>query len=163
MYKVRKINFGWYKRRHGILLENLPPSKQKLLNDNLHMKWLDADTQAFEVIFKVDDMNDHERSLHKIYWNPYLEEFTEYKDVEKASGLVDWTCAICKVHIKARWDHTKVENFVCKNCGEVHHSKNTAIDQRIVESANAFMNHCKDLFKGEQREFMSYTKKSLKF
>ena len=48
MYKVRKINFGWYKRRYGILLENLPPLKQKLLLDNQHMKWLDSDTQAFE-------------------------------------------------------------------------------------------------------------------
>ena len=62
MYKVRKINFGWYKRRHGILLENLPPLKQKLLLENNYMKWLDSDTQVFEVIFKVEDMNEHEKN-----------------------------------------------------------------------------------------------------
>ena len=70
MYKVRKINFGWYKRRHGILLENLPPLKQKLLLDNDYLKWLDSDTQAFEVIFKVEDMNEHEKNPNKIVWNP---------------------------------------------------------------------------------------------
>ena len=83
MYKVRKINFGWYKRRHGILLENLPPLKQKLLLENNHMKWLDSDTQAFEVIFKVEDMNEHEKNPNKIVWNPFRETLTTLKEVEE--------------------------------------------------------------------------------
>ena len=88
MYKVRKINFGWYKRRHGILLENLPPLKQKLLLDNLHMKWLDSDTQAFEVIFKVEDMNGHEKNVNKAIWNPFQETFTTLKELEKSADVV---------------------------------------------------------------------------
>ena len=92
MYKVRKINFGWYKRRYGILLENLPPLKQKLLLNNRHMKWLDSDTQAFEVIFKVEDMNDHEKNVNKVIWNPFRETFTTLKQIEKDADLVEWNC-----------------------------------------------------------------------
>ena len=113
MYKVRKINFGWYKRRYGILLENLPPLKQKLLLDNQHMKWLDSDTQAFEVIFKVEDMNGHEKNVNKAIWNPFRETFTTLKELEKDADLIDWNCGICKVPIKSRMDSKKVENFVC--------------------------------------------------
>ena len=58
MYKIRKINFGWYKRRHGILLENLPPSKQQLILDNDYFRYLNKDTQALEVIFKIEDLNE---------------------------------------------------------------------------------------------------------
>ena len=90
MYKVRKINFGWYKRRHGILLENLPPLKQKLLLENNHMKWLDSDVDAFEIIFKVEDMNEHEKNPNRILWNPFRETFTNIKELEKDSDVIDW-------------------------------------------------------------------------
>lgn len=162
MYKVRAINFGWYRRKHGILLENLPQLKQKLILDSGHMKWLNADVHAVEVIFKIEDQNDHERLLHKIYWNPYIEDFTELKEVEKSADLIDWHCAICNTDIKSRWDYTKVENLVCVKCSEAHNSKNKVVDHRIIESSVKFTKHCKKLLKTEQREFMSYTKKSLK-
>ena len=71
MYKIRKINFGWYKRRHGILLENLPPSKQQLILDNDYFRYLNEDVQALEVIFKVEDLNEHEKGLKKLFWNAF--------------------------------------------------------------------------------------------
>jgi len=162
MYKVRAINFGWYRRRHGILLENLPPSKQKLILDHDHMKWLDSDVQAFEVIFKIEDQNDHERITRKVFWNPFQETFTSIKDVEKDSGLVDWNCAICDNPIKSRMTYKKAENFVCSNCQEAHNSKNRVIDQRIIDSSNKFMKQCKKMLKKEQREFLNYAKKTSK-
>jgi hypothetical protein len=162
MYKVRKINFGWYKRRHGILLENLPPLKQKLLLENNHMKWLDSDTQAFEVIFKVEDMNEHEKNPNRILWNPFRETFTNIKELEKDSDIVDWNCAVCKVDIKSRMDSKKVENFVCKKCSEAHNSRNKRVDKRIIDSSVRFLKHCKSLLKGEQREFMTYVRRSSK-
>ncbi len=162
MYKVRKINFGWYKRRHGILLENLPPLKQKLLLENNHMKWLDSDTQAFEVIFKVEDMNEHEKNPNRILWNPFRETFTNIKELEKDSDLVDWNCGICKTEIKSRMDSRKVENFVCNKCSESHNSSNKRVDQRIIDSSIKFTQHCKSLLKGEQREFMTYVRRSSK-
>ena len=162
MYKVRKINFGWYKRRHGILLENLPPLKQKLLLENNHMKWLDSDTQAFEVIFKVEDMNEHEKNPNRILWNPFRETFTNIKELEKDSDIVDWNCAVCKVEIKSRMDSKKVENFVCKKCSEAHNSRNKRVDKRIIDSSVRFLKHCKSLLKGEQREFMTYVRRSSK-
>jgi hypothetical protein len=162
MYKVRKINFGWYKRRHGILLENLPPLKQKLLLENNHMKWLDSDTQVFEVIFKVEDMNEHEKNPNRILWNPFRETFTNIKELEKDSDIVDWNCAVCKVDIKSRMDSKKVENFVCKKCSEAHNSRNKRVDKRIIDSSVRFLKHCKSLLKGEQREFMTYVRRSSK-
>nr|QPI16511.1 MAG: hypothetical protein NIOZUU157_00413 [Virus NIOZ-UU157] len=162
MYKVRKINFGWYKRRYGILLENLPPLKQKLLLNNRHMKWLDSDTQAFEVIFKVEDMNDHEKNVNKAIWNPFRETFTTLKELEKDADLISWNCGICKVPIKSRMDSKKVENFVCSKCSKAHNSRNRSVDGRIIDTSIRFTKHCKHLLKKEQREFMTYAKRSSK-
>jgi len=162
MYKVRKINFGWYKRRHGILLENLPPLKQRFMIENDYLKWLDADTQVFEVIFKIEDMNDHEKNPNKILWNPFRETFTTIKEVESDSNVVDWTCAICDAEIKSRMDSKKIENFVCKPCSEAHNSRNKRVDQRIIDSSVKFTKHCKSLLKGEQREFITHVKRSFK-
>jgi len=162
MYKVRRINFGWYKRRHGILLENLPPLKQKLLLENNHMKWLDSDVDAFEIIFKVEDMNEHEKNPNRILWNPFRETFTNIKELEKDSDLVDWNCGICKAEIKSRMDSKKVENFVCNKCSDAHNSRNKRVDQRVIDSSIKFTKHCKSLLKGEQREFLTYIRRSSK-
>jgi len=162
MYKVRKINFGCYKRRHGILLENLPPLKQRFMIENNYLKWLDSDTQAFEIIFKVEDMNEHEKNPNRILWNPFRETFTNIKELEKDSDVVDWNCGICKVEIKSRMDSRKVENFVCNKCSDAHNSRNKRVDQRIIDSSIKFTQHCKSLLKGEQREFMTYVRRSSK-
>ncbi len=158
MYRVRKINFGWYKRRHGILLENLPPSKQRLLLENHFMKWLDSDPQTFEIIFKIEDMHEHEKNPNKILWNPFRETFTTIKEVEADSNLIDWNCSICSSPIKTRMDSKKIENFVCKKCSEAHNSRNKKVDQRIIDSSIKFTKHCKSLLKSEQREFLSYVR-----
>lgn len=162
MYRVRKINFGWYRRKHGILLENLPPLKQRLLLENHFMKWLNSDPQTFEIIFKIEDQNDHEKNPNKILWNPFRETFTTIKEVEADSNLISWQCGICSVAIKARMDSKKVENFVCKKCGEAHNSQNKKVDQRIIDSAINFTKHCKSLLKDEQREFLTHVRRSIK-
>ena len=162
MYKIRKINFGWYRRRHGILLENLPPSKQQLILDNHFFKFLNNDTQALEVIFKVEDLNDHEKSLKKLYWNPFRSTFNTLKEIGEDMGYLEWSCAICKTDIKAKMSYKKVENLVCTKCQKVHHSKNQVIDQRIIASSTKFLKACKMLFKGEQKEFLTYVKRSTK-
>ena len=159
MYRVRKINFGWYKRRYGILLENL---KQKLLLNNRHMKWLDSDIQAFEIIFKVEDMNDHEKNVNKAIWNPFRETFTTLKEIEKDADLIPWNCGICKASIKSRMDSKKVENFVCSKCSKAHNSHNRSVDNRIIITSIKFTKHCKHLLRKEQREFMTYAKRSSK-
>lgn len=162
MYKVRKINFGWYHRKHGILLENLPEGKRNLLLENDFMKFLDSDPQTFEVIFRLEDQYDQTRKDKKTYWNPYREDFTTFKQIEKDADLIDWTCAICGVDIKCRVGYKKVENFVCGECGEVHNSKNKTVDHRIIDSSQQFTKHCKKLFKKEQREFFTHIRRDLK-
>ena len=162
MYKVRKINFGWYRRRHGILLENLPPSKQKFLLDNDYLKWLDPDPQTYEIIFKIIDMKDSEKSGNKPIWNPFKETFTTLKELELDSNIVDWLCGICSTGIKSRMDSKKVENFVCQKCQKSHNSTNKVVDSRIIDSSIKFNKHCKKLLKKEQTEFLSYIRKSSK-
>jgi len=162
MYKIRKINFGWYRRRHGILLENLPPSKQRFMVENDYLKWLDPDPQTYEIIFKVEDMNDHEKNPNKILWNPFRETFTTIKEVEADSNVIGWNCAICSTEIKARMDSKKIENFVCSKCSEAHNSRNKRVDQRVIDSSVNFTKHCKSLLKGEQREFITHIRRSFK-
>ena len=162
MYKIRKINFGWYKRRHGILLENLPPSKQQLILDNDYFRYLNEDVQALEVIFKVEDLNEHEKGLKKLFWNAFKSTFTTLKEIGQDMGYIDWNCAICNTDIKSKMAYKKVENLVCKKCQEVHNSKNSTIDQRIIDSSIKFLKKCKRVFKGEQREFLTYIKRSTK-
>ena len=77
-------------------------------------------------------------------------------------GFIDWECAICKVDIKSKMSYKKVENLVCKKCKKVHNSKNQVIDQRIIDSSVKFLKACKKLVKGEQREFLTYVKRSTK-
>lgn len=161
MYKVKKRNFGWYHRRHGILLENLPIEKRELMYEHNFLKFMESDPQTFEVIFRVEDQNRHHRKHKKTYWNPYKETFTQLRQVEKDSNLMDWTCAICDSDIKCRIDHKKMENFVCDECSEVHNSSNKTVDHRIIESSNKFTNHCKKLFKKEQREFFTHIRRDL--
>lgn len=158
MYRVRKINFGWFRRKHGILLENLPPLKQKFMIDNSYLKWLNADTQAFEIVFKIEDMHDHEKNVNKILWNPYTETFSTLKEIESDSNIIDWNCAICKVDIKTRMGSTKIEDFVCSDCSNSHNSTNTKIDKRILKSSILFMDHCKSILKKEQKDFIKTIK-----
>ena len=98
----------------------------------------------------------------KIYWNPYTERCSTLKEIHSDSNLVDWNCAICKEEIKCRMDSKKVENFVCDECQVAHNSSNKTVDSRIIQSSVDFNHHCKKDLKGEQREFIKYTRKSLK-
>ena len=126
------------------------------------MKWLDSDPQTFEVIFKIEDMHEHEKNPNKILWNPFRETFTTIKEVEEDSNIIDWVCAICNAPIKTRMDSKKVENFVCKTCVESHNSHNKRVDQRIIDLSVRFTKHCKTLLKDEQKEFISHVYKSSK-
>jgi len=126
------------------------------------MKWLDSDIQAFEIIFKVEDMNDHEKNVNKAMWNPFRETFTTLREIEKDADLVAWNCGICKTSIKSRMDSKKVENFVCSKCSKAHNSHNRSVDNRIINTSIKFTKHCKHLLKKEQREFMTYAKRSSK-
>jgi hypothetical protein len=126
------------------------------------MKWLGSDVQAFEIIFKVEDMNDHEKNVNKVIWNPFRETFTTLKAIEKDADLIDWHCAICKTSIKSRMDSKKVENFVCSKCSKAHSSQNRSVDGRIINTSIEFTKHCKHLLKKEQSEFMTYARRSSK-
>ena len=161
-YRIRNVNYGWCKRKHDILLQTLPPAKKDLLHRHKFFRWIKGDVQAFEVIFRIDDMEMHERIEGKFLWNPYEEKFSTLKELINDSNLVEWNCAICKDDIKSRMDSKKIENFVCTECSHSHNSSNKVVDSRIIQSSIDFNHHCKKSLKGEQKEFIKYTKRSLK-
>jgi len=161
-YKVRNVNYGWCIRKHDILLSNLPPSKEKLLRNTKFFRWMKGNAAAVEVIFKIEDMCNHEKNLKRFLWNPYVETFTTLKDLESDCNLVEWDCAICKNEIKSRMDSKKLENFVCSKCKESHNSSNKVVDSRIIHSSQKFNTHCKTLLTNEQKELLKYDKKSSK-
>lgn len=163
LYDVQSINFGWFNRRFGILLENLPPLKQRLIKENHYVRYLERDPQAVEIVFIIEDNLDYAKAHEKTYWNPYTDSFSNYRQLLKDSSLVDWQCAICDADIQCRTDSAgKVENFVCSDCAEAHNSSNRVVDRRIISSSRKLTSHVKKLLKQEQREFISYTKKSAK-
>jgi hypothetical protein len=163
LYDVQAINFGWFRRKHGILLENLPREKQKLLKENGFMKFIKPDPQTYEIIFMVEDMNNWTKVREKSYWNPYTDDFSTLREMESDAGLVDWKCAVCKSDIKCRVDSpNKVENFVCIKCTEAHNSKNKIVDRRIIDSSRNLTKHIKILLTKEQKEFIKYANKSSK-
>lgn len=161
-YRIRNINFGWWKRKHEILLQTLPPNKQELLHRYNFFRWMKGDVQAFEVVFRVHDAEMDKRINTKVLWNPYIENFSTLKELHKDSNLVDWNCAICKEDIMCRMDSKKVENFVCSECAQSHNSSNKVVDSRIIQSSVDFNHFCKKGLKKEQKEFIKYTKKSIK-
>ena len=161
-YRIRNVNYGWCKRKHDILLQTLPQSKQDLLHRYKFFRWMKGDVQAFEVVFRIDDLETHDRIYKKVFWNPYKKTFTTHKELVSDSNLIDWNCAICKEEIYSRMDSKKIENFVCEECSHSHNSTNKVVDSRIIQSAIDFNHHCKKSLKKEQREFINYTKKSLK-
>ena len=163
LYDVQAINFGWFSRKHGILLENLPLSKQRLLLKQGFMKWLKADPQTYEIIFIIEDQLDWAKAPAKSYWNPYTDEFSTLKQLERDSVLIDWHCAICQVPIVCRSDSPKTpENFVCSTCERSHNSSNKTVDRRIIDSSHQLAAHVKTLLKREQGEFIRYVKRSSK-
>lgn len=161
MYKVKRMWFGWFHRAHGILLENLPYTKRKMLIENRYFKWFPPDTQFYEIIFKIEDNINIVKSRYKTYWNPYIEDFTTMKQLIKDSDLVDWNCAICNDDIKSRMGEKRVENYVCSDCSVSHNSKNELVDKRIITASVEFTKHCKKYLIKKQRSFLKYIKKSV--
>lgn len=161
-YRVKAINFGWYRRKHNILLENLPPAKQKLLLENRYFRWMAGDAQLFELIFRVEDMQDLAKTRDQPVWNPYRDEFTGLRQFLEDSKWIDWQCAICAIPIKADTTDFSVANFVCGECGEVHHKGNKTIDQRIVEASKRFTQHYRETLQGDQADHKRYAKRQAK-
>jgi len=158
-YHIESCNSGQKTRKHRILLENLPPAKQKLLLENGYFKWMSGDPQLFEIIFATEDAHDFNKNVDPVRWNPYREEFTELSLLQADSRLVDWQCAICRTPIRADSEDLSMSNFVCDECGEAHNRSNRVVDSRIVQSSKDFTKHCRLQLKYDQQRYYYYTEK----
>lgn len=149
---------GPYKRKFGILLENLKPYQQKILFDNPLIKESSEDDQFMQILFRLADMDISKKTERKIYYNPYKDIISDYKQIESDSRYIDWNCAICKASIKSKMSEFDIDNFLCKDCHDSHgsHNKVTTVDVRIVESSFKFRKHCRKNLLKEQRSYMNY-------
>jgi hypothetical protein len=156
---IRKL--GPFKRKHGIFLDNLKPYQQKILFDNPLIKDSADDDQFMLILFRLADMDISKKTDRKIYYNPYKDIVTDYKQIETDSKYIDWNCAICKADIKSVISEFNIDNFICKDCHDAYgsHNKIKTVDSRIVDCSIKFRKHCKNILFKEQRTFMRYIAK----
>lgn len=154
---IRKA--GPNRRKYGILLDGLDPWYQRVLFDNpLIKEELKVDDQFVQVLFKIADMERSHKRKHKMYYNPYTEEITDYSEVLEQSLLIDWNCAICRTSIQSEVANFKIANFICNKCKKSHNKTNKRIDPRIVDSSSEFHKFCRDQLIREQKRFLKYVK-----
>ena len=139
---IRK-NFGWYKRKFGILLDNLKPHQKNILIENPLLKDSAKSDQFVLVLFKIYEMERKFKPKKKVYKNPFTEEITDYYTVQLESeiGLFD------------------MDNLLCDECHDVHKTA-PLVDERILHNSLKFRKFCQKLLRKQQRKFISYIRKS---
>lgn len=160
--KLRRLNHGAIKRKHGIVLTNLYPEQQNLLTENEFLKEIVDDDQVVYGLFKLLEIEQQNRKKDKLWYNPYTDTATTYKEILEASEFVDWTCAICKKPIKSNMTEFTPENFVCEDCQEAF-TGTDKIDVRITKSSLEFTLHCKRLLILDQRDIIKSNNKAKHF
>jgi len=155
--KIVRRPFGWYKRKHGIWLDPLLPSYQKLLKNNNFMKKFTNNEQVLRIIFYMTDMENQNKNHRKYWYNPHTKDVTLYKEFLKDSKYLEWKCAFCETPIRSSVEDFSPTNFCCDKCGEGIEKKEM-IDKLIVQSSLKFTKHCKKILKAQQRMIKIYLK-----
>lgn len=107
----------------------------------------------FYVFYQEQLRKDDRAALH----NPFTGTFTNRYQLQKDSQLIDWNCAICREDIKSSMTDFSPENFLCPTCAEAH-SGAKKIDSRIKQNSLDFTEHCKQILKMEQKDFLKFVK-----
>ncbi len=160
--ELRRLNHGAVKRKHGIVLTNLYPEQQKLLIENEFLKDIVNEDLIVYALFKIQEIEQQNRKKEKLWYNPYTDIATTYKQIIEDSEYVIWSCAICNEPIKSNMSNFNPDNFCCDDCSEVF-ADSITVDYRITQSSLDFTNHCKDLLLAEQREVMKMHNKEKQF
>jgi predicted RNA-binding Zn-ribbon protein involved in translation (DUF1610 family) len=158
-YKLKRIHFGWWKRKFNIMLDPLKPFERRILLDNPLLKYSADNDQFVLILFKIYDMQRNSKMLGKQYINPYVNNITTFKEIKKNSKEINWKCAICNIKIKSNIDRFDAENFLCPKCAETH-TKGQFIDDRILYSSIKFRKACEFLYKHQQETYKHFVRKS---
>lgn len=161
-YLIVRRNFGWYKRRFGIIFDYLLETQKRLLKEHKFIKYISDDDQTMYIIFQISEMEDKNKGSRKLWYNPYKDKVSDYRTLKKDSKLIDWNCAICNSNIESNIENFEPSNFLCTECLSVYVSKNGKIDSRIVESSVKFTNHCKVILRKEQKSYIRYLRKNVR-
>jgi len=158
-YKLKRVHFGWWKRRFNIMLDPLKPFERNVLLDNPLLKYSADDDQFVLILFKMYDMQRDAKTHNKQFINPYNDSITNFKEIRKASKNVNWKCAICSEKIISTIHNFDVDNFLCPICMETH-SKGQFVDDRIVQSSVKFRKACEYLYKHQEETYKEFVRKS---
>ncbi len=158
-FKIKRIHFGWWKRRFNIMLDPLKPFERRVLLENPLLKYSAQDDQFVLVLFKIYDMQRVEKEIDKVYKNPYSDTINTLKEIKRSAKEINWKCAICNEPIRSKINEFNTENFLCPLCVETH-SKGQFIDERIVHSSVKFRKACEFLYKHQQDTYVRFMRKS---
>lgn len=158
-YKIVRKNFGWYKRKYGIIFNTLKPHHHDLLKENRFIKKYSEDDKFIQIILRISDMEQQNKNLQFFWYNPIKEEITTKKEIEVAANEVDWNCAICEDEIVSKMNDFSTGNFLCSGCKDAfEHAE--IVDDRIKESSIEFTKHCKKVLRRQQKDYMLFLKRN---
>lgn len=158
-HRIKRIHFGWWRRKFNIMLDPLKQFERNVLLNNPLLKYSAQDDQFILILFKIYDLQRTEKELNKCYINPYGDSISTFQEIRHDSKQINWKCAICNEPIKSKMDNFDVENFLCPICTETH-SKGQFIDERIVQSSIKFRKACEFLYKHQQETYKYFIRKS---
>jgi hypothetical protein len=158
-YKIVRKNFGWYKRKYGIIFKTLKSHHHDLLKENRFIKRYSEDDRFIQIILRISDMEQENKNLQFFWYNPLKDAVTTKKEIEMASNEVDWNCAICEAEIVSKMNDFSTGNFLCNACKDAFEGAEL-VDERITESSIQFTKHCKKVLKRQQRDYMLFVKRN---
>ena len=160
MIDIKRKNVCKTPTRFNIVLKGLPPRYQRILKENLMIKKYSTDDRFINALFSMEDKLVRISHLTKPYIHPVTREVMNRSSVLDSYNEYDWHCAYCKSPIKSRIDNFDSSNFTCSKCFNYYLKGSKKIDQRIIDSSLEFTDHCKKLFKENQKMFIKYVKRN---
>ncbi len=160
LYKIKRLNFGWFHRKYGILTDPLPKVQKDLLKNNKFIKKVSEDDHTLHILFRIADMESLHKGNRKYWFNPYQNKITTYSDIEVDYDNIEWYCAICNKDIIINMYERKPKYFYCNECRHAYYKVRFKIDKKVIESSVNFTLYCKNLLKEEHQNYIKYTKRN---
>ncbi len=157
--KIERSNNPKQAHRYGVKLDGLPRSVRQFLIENRSLNEWAGDMQFLEQIVRIELKNlrlKNNTKRNKLYYDWTTDSTVPMDELVDSYDTIEWTCAISKKPIQAKFNNFSLENFVHPEYLDV--LKAPMVDGRILKSSVEFRKHCKKLLIDEQKEFMRVVK-----
>lgn len=158
-YKIIRRNFGWFRRKFGIIFDPLKSHHRTILQQNNFIKKYSEDDQFIQIVLRVADMELQNKNLQFFWYNPLKDKVTTKREIEDASKEVDWECAICEADIISNMEDFSPSNFLCEGCKDAF-EKTKTVDNRIKDSSVEFTKYCAKMLKRQQKDYMLFLRRN---